>query len=140
MTKVIFRPLIEERGFDKFFNEISNNVEIPFKRFLRIDVVDAEKSIEFIAELPGVKKEDVKILLEDGVLTVSGEKKNEYKGNEKINIFRNERLFGRFERKFELPEDINLDEITAKFENGLLKISIAKLVTEKPKERIIEVK
>ncbi|MCH7962632.1 MAG: Hsp20/alpha crystallin family protein [Bacteroidetes bacterium] len=140
MTKVIFRPLIEERGFDKFFNEISNNVEIPFKRFLRIDVVDAEKSIEFIAELPGVKKEDVKILLEDGVLTVSGEKKNEFKGNEKINIFRNERLFGRFERKFELPEDINLDEITAKFENGLLKISIAKLVTEKPKERIIEVK
>jgi len=140
MTKVIFRPLIGERGFDKFFNEISNNVEIPFKRFLRIDVVDAEKSIEFIAELPGVKKEDVKILLEDGVLTVSGEKKNEFKGNEKINIFRNERLFGRFERKFELPEDINLDEITAKFENGLLKISIAKLVTEKPKERIIEVK
>jgi len=56
MTKVIFRPLIGERGFDKFFNEISNNVEIPFKRFLRIDVVDAEKSIEFIAELPGVKK------------------------------------------------------------------------------------
>jgi len=140
MTKVIFRPLIGERGFDKFFNEISNNVEIPFKRFLRIDVVDAEKSIEFIAELPGVKKEDVKILLEDGVLTVSGEKKNEFKGNEKINIFRNERLFGRFERKFELPEDINLDEITAKFENGLLKISIAKLVTEKSKERIIEVK
>jgi len=71
---------------------------------------------------------------------VSGEKKNEFKGNEKINIFRNERLFGRFERKFELPEDINLDEITAKFENGLLKISIAKLVTEKSKERIIEVK
>jgi len=88
----------------------------------------------------GVKKEDVKILLEDGFLTVSGEKKNEFEGKEEINIFRNERSFGKFERKFELAEDINPDEITAKFENGLLQISIAKLVPEKPKERIIEVK
>ena len=140
MTKVIFKPFIGERGIDKFFNEIKNNVEIPFKRFLRVDVVDTEKSIEFIAELPGVKKEEVKILLENGFLTVSGEKKNEFEANEEINVFRNERLFGKFERKFELPEEINPDEITAKFENGLLKISIAKLVTEKPKERIIEVK
>ncbi len=140
MTNVIFKPFIGERGIDKFFNEIKNNVEIPFKRFLRVDVVDTEKSIEFIAELPGVKKEDVKILLENGFLTVSGEKKNEFEANEEINVFRNERLFGKFERKFELPEEINPDEIKAKFENGLLKISIAKLVTEKPKERIIEVK
>jgi len=140
MTKVIFKPFSGERGIDKFFNEIKNNVEIPFKRFLRVDVVDTEKSIEFIAELPGVKKEDVKILLENGFLTVSGEKKNEFEANEENNVFRNERLFGKFERKFELPEEINPDEITAKFENGLLKISIAKLVTEKPKERIIEVK
>ena len=109
-------------------------------RFPRVDVVDDEKSIKLIAELPGVKKEDVKILLEDGFLTVSGEKKNEFEGKEEINIIRNERLFGKFERKFELPEDINPDEIKAKFENGLLNISIAKLVPEKPKERIIEVK
>ena len=60
--------------------------------------------------------------------------------DEEINVFRNERLFGKFERKFELPEDINPEEIKAKFENGLLKISIAKLIPAKPKERIIEVK
>jgi len=71
---------------------------------------------------------------------VSGEKKNEFEANEENNVFRNERLFGKFERKFDLPEDINPDEIKAKFENGLLKISIAKLAPEKPKERIIEVK
>ncbi len=140
MTNVIFKPLIGERGFDKFFNEFTNDVEFPVNRFPRVDVVDDEKSIKLIAELPGLNKEDVKILLEDGFLTVSGAKKNEFEGKEEINIIRNERLFGKFERKFELPEDINPDEITAKFENGLLKISIAKLIPEKPKERIIEVK
>ncbi len=140
MNNVIFRPFIRERGFDKFINEFTKNVEFPVNRFPRVDVVDDEKSIKLIAELPGVKKEDVKILLEDGFLTVSGEKKAESEGKEEINIIRNERLFGKFERKFELPEDINPDEIKAKFENGLLNISIAKLIPEKPKERIIEVK
>jgi len=140
MNNVILKPIIAERGFDRIFNEFTNNVEFPFKRFPRVDVVDDEKSIRIIAELPGVKKEDVKILLENGVLTVSGEKKNEIEASEEINVFRNERLFGKFERKFELPGDINPDEITAKFENGLLKISIDKLVPEEPKERIIEVK
>jgi HSP20 family protein len=140
MSNLIFKPIIRERGFDKFFSEFTKNVEFPVNRFPRVDVVDDEKSIKLIAELPGVKKEDVKILLEDGYLTVSGEKKNDFEGKEEINIIRNERLFGKFERKFELPEDINPDEIKAKFENGLLNISIDKLVPEKPKERIIEVK
>jgi len=140
MTNVIFKPFIAEKGFDKFFNEFTDNVEFPFKKFPRVDVADDEKSIRLIAELPGVKKEDVKILLENGFLTVSGDKKSEFEANEEINVFRNERLFGNFERKFELPENINPDEIKAKFENGLLKISIAKLAPEKPKERIIEVK
>jgi HSP20 family protein len=134
------KPFIEEKGFDKFFNEFKNNVEFPFKSFPKVDVVDDEKSIRLIAELPGVRKEDVKILFENGILSVSGEKKNELETNEEINVIRNERLFGKFERKFNLFEDINPDKITAKFEHGLLKISIDKLVPEKPKERIIEVK
>ena len=140
MNNVIFKPFIAETGIDKFLNEFTNNVEFPFKRFPRVDVVDDEKSIRLIAELPGVKKEDVKILLENGFLTLSGEKKNEFEANEQISVCRNERLFGKFERKFELPEDINPEEIKAKFENGLLKISIAKLIPAKLKERIIEVK
>ncbi|MFC2119801.1 Hsp20/alpha crystallin family protein [Bacteroidota bacterium] len=140
MTNVRFKPFIAETGFDKILNEFTNNVEFPFKSFPRVDVIDNEKSIRLIAELPGVKKEDVKILLENGLLNVSGEKKNEIETSEEINVLRNERLFGKFERKFKLPEDINPDKITAKFENGLLKISIDKLVPEKPKEIIIEVK
>ena len=140
MNNVIFKPIIAEKGFDKIFNEFTKNVEFPFKRFPRVDVIDDDKTIRLIAELPGVKKEDMKILLENGFLTLSGEKKNEFQANEENNVFRNERLFGKFERKFELPKDINPDEIKAKFENGLLKISIAKLIPEKPKERIIEVK
>ena len=140
MTNVVFKPFIAEKGFDKFLNEFKNNAEYPFKRFPKVDIVDDDKSIQLIAELPGVKKEDVKILFENGLLTISGEKINELETSEGINVIRNERLFGEFERKFKLREDIDPDKITAKFENGLLKISIDKLIPEKPKERIIEVK
>jgi HSP20 family protein len=140
VNNIIFKPITSQIGFDKILNEFEVNVEFPFKRFPRVDVIDEEKSIRLIAELPGVKKEDVKILLENGLLIVSGEKKNEFDANEEIIVLRNERMFGKFERRFELADDINPDEILAKFENGLLKISIAKLAPEKPMERIIEVK
>jgi len=140
MTNVVFKPFIAEKRFDKFFNEFKNNAEFPFNRFPKVDVIDDENSIRLIVELPGVKKVDVKILFENGLLTLSGEKKNDFETNEAIKVLRNERLFGEFERKFKLSEDIDPDKITAKFENGLLNISIGKLVPEKPKERIIEVK
>jgi len=140
MTNVVFNPFIAEKRFDKFFNEFKNNAEFTFNRFPKVDVIDDENSIRLIVELPGVKKEDVKILFENGLLTLSGEKKNDFETNEGIKVLRNERLFGEFERKFKLSEDIDPDKITAKFENGLLNISIGKLVREKPKERIIEVK
>ena len=77
MTNVVFKPFFAEKGFDKFLNEFTNNAEYPFKRFPKVEVVDDEKSIRLIAELPGVKKEDAKVLLENGLLTISGEKKNE---------------------------------------------------------------
>lgn len=140
MNKIMFKPFTSQIEFEKILNEFEGNLEFPFKRFPRVDVIEEEKSIRLIAELPGVKKEDVKILLENGLLTVSGEKKNEFAANDEIIVLRNERMFGKFERRFELADDINPDEISAKFENGLLKISIAKLAPEKPKERIIEVK
>jgi HSP20 family protein len=140
MTRVILKPFTREANIERFFNDFSENLEVSFNSFPKVDVVEDNDSLNLIAELPGVKKEDVKIILEDGVLTISGEKKNELISKEDINIFNNERIFGKFERKFKLTDDINPDEVTAKYENGLLKIKVAKLKPEEPKERIIEVK
>jgi len=133
MTKVILKPFTRGANFERFFNDFSEDLEGSFNSFPKVDVVEDSDSLNLIAELPGVKKEDVKIVLEDGVLTINGEKKNELVGKEEINIFK-------FERKFKLTDDVNPDEITAKYENGLLKIKVAKLKPEEPKERIIEVK
>lgn len=138
--QVIFKPLLRRTDTKKLFSEFPNNFELSFNSFPKVDLMEDEKFITIIAELPGVNKDDVKIVLEDGVLILSGEKKNDVNENDKINFSRNEREFGKFERKFELVEDINPDEVKAKFDNGLLKIMIAKLTPEEPKERIIEVK
>lgn len=138
--QVIFKPLLRRTDTKKLFSEFPNNFELSFNSFPKVDLMEDEKFITLIAELPGVNKDDVKIVLEDDVLILSGEKKNDVNENDKINFSRNEREFGKFERKFELVEDINPDEVKAKFDNGLLKIMIAKLIPEEPKERIIEVK
>ena len=138
--QVIFKPLLRRNDSKKLFSEFPNNFELSSYSFPKVDLMEDEKFITIIAELPGVNKDDVKIVLEDGVLTLSGEKKSDVKEDDKINFSRNEREFGKFERKFELVEDINPDEVKANFNNGLLKIMIAKLSPEEPKERIIEVK
>ena len=138
--QVIFKPLLRRNDSKKLFSEFPNNFELSSYSFPKLDLMEDEKFITIIAELPGVNKDDVKIVLEDGVLTLSGEKKSDVKEDDKINFSRNEREFGKFERKFELVEDINPDEVKANFNNGLLKIMIAKLTPEEPKERIIEVK
>lgn len=138
--QVIFKPLLRRNDSKKLFSEFPNNFELSSYSFPKVDLMEDEKFITIIAELPGVNKDDVKIVLEDGVLTLSGEKKSDVKEDDKINFSRNEREFGKFERKFELVEDINPDEVKANFNNGLLKIMIAKLTAEEPKERIIEIK
>jgi HSP20 family protein len=140
MTQVIFKPVRRKPNFDKIYREFPDCFDLPFNNFPRVDVIEDDKSIRLFVELPGVNKEDVKIILEDGVLTLNGEKTNELDDTNKINVFRNERMFGKFERKFKMPEDINPDKVTARFERGLLKITVAKLLPEEPKERIIEVK
>jgi HSP20 family protein len=140
MTRVNFHPYLRQMNFDKLFNEMPNNLDFMFNRFPKVDLMEDKNSVNIIAELPGVSKEDVKIILEEGVLTLSGEKKNNVGEKDDVNVLTSERTFGKFERKFELPEDINPDEVKANFNNGLLKISIAKLVPETPKEIVINIK
>ena len=140
MSNMFYNPVISKRNFEKMFGEFPINFSKQCGSFPSVDIVENDDSFELFAELPGLIKKDVKIIVEDGILTISGEKKNNIGEDDKSIITRNERTFGVFERKFKLTDDINPDDIKANFENGLLKISFAKLVPEKPIERIIEVK
>ncbi len=140
MTRVNFNPQFRHLNFDKLFSEIPNNFDMLFNKFPKVDLMENKNSVNIVVELPGVSKEDVKIVLEDGVLTIRGEKKNIVDEKDNVKILTNERTFGKFDRKFELPEDINSDEVKANFDNGLLNITIAKSIPETPAEKVIEIK
>jgi HSP20 family protein len=88
-------------------------------------------------DLPGVKKENIEISVNDGILTISGERKLERK-EEKENYTRIESFFGRFERSFKLPADADADAIEAKYEDGVLRLYIPR--RQKPEGKKIEIK
>ena len=82
-----------------------------------------EKGYYLEIDLPGVDKDNIEISVNEGILTISGERKLERK-EEKENYTRIESFFGRFERSFKLPADADTDNIEAKFKNGVLKLFI----------------
>jgi HSP20 family protein len=106
-----------------------------------IPAVDVEETAdEYLirAEMPGLKKEDVKISLQENVLTISGEKKSEAKSDDK-RYHRLERTYGSFQRSFSLPEPIKADKIGARFKDGVLEVKIPKSEETKPREIDIKV-
>ena len=104
-----------------------------------IDIQENADNFELTAELPGIDKKDVNISINDDVLTISGEKKNEVK-KEDTQCYRSERIFGKFERSFRLPDEVDQDKIEANYENGILHLQIPKTEESKPKEREIKIK
>ena len=97
------------------------------------DISETDDSFEVRAELPGVSKDDVQISVKDNLLTIKGEKRQENVGDSK-NYKRIERRYGTFERNFTLPPKVDADNIKAKFNDGVLTLSIPKPEEVKPKE------
>ncbi|MGB9276736.1 MAG: Hsp20/alpha crystallin family protein, partial [Terrimicrobiaceae bacterium] len=97
-----------------------------------VDIAEDDKEYLIKAELPEVKKEDVKVTVEGGVLTITGERKfeKEEKGKK---YHRLERAYGSFMRSFTLPEGAAGDKISADFKDGVLKVHLAKSPEAKPK-------
>jgi HSP20 family protein len=102
-----------------------------------VDISETNNEYLIKAELPEVKKEDVKVSVENGVLTVSGERKFE-KEEKGVKYHRVERSYGSFVRSFSLPDDADENKVSAEFKDGILKIHIQK--NEKARPRAIEVK
>ncbi|HUX61128.1 MAG TPA: Hsp20/alpha crystallin family protein [Ignavibacteriaceae bacterium] len=146
MTFVKFQPAKEfDKSFygncGKFYKDYPDlNLNTGFTFSPRVDISEDSNKFYFELELPGVKKDDLKISYQESVLTVSGEKKNTLKDQKEKELLRNERYFGTFKRIFTLPEGINPDSIEAKFEDGILAITVAKVEVKSPKEKTIEVK
>jgi HSP20 family protein len=99
-----------------------------------IDIVEGEEKIVLVAEVPGVKPEDLVVTLENNILTITGERKLKEVEEEKENLLRVERRFGKFARSFTLPAAVDPEKVVATFENGLLTITLAKREEFKPKQ------
>lgn len=103
---------------------------------VKTDVEETEKAFLLNFDLPGMKREDVRIDLAGQVLTVSGERKREFDGGAGATR-RIERSYGKFERAFTLPKTVDADKIEAHLENGVLRIALPKVEDAKP--RAIEI-
>ena len=101
--------------------------------FAPTDVSEDANALQISMELPGVRSEDVRLSLENNILTIRGEKRQEVdENNERVHRF--ERVYGMFERTFALPNTVDPDKIDAGFENGVLLIRIPKAERARPRE------
>lgn len=144
MTYVKMNPM---RGFEKaaksvneFFTDMEKGVRFDIGGFNpRVDIVEDSKNIFVYAEIPGIAKEEIKISInEEHMLSIKGEKKMKEDFKDKT-FLRNERLFSGFDRSFILPDNIDAEKISAKYENGLLILTVPKVEPPQPKEIKIDI-
>jgi HSP20 family protein len=125
-----------DNAFDRFFNQAGSmaGAWVPV-----VDVRETKDAIEVLAELPGLRPEDVEVNVENNVLTIAGEKKQEVaEQDSEAEYHLVERRCGRFERSFTLPRTVKSDAIAARFEHGLLTVTLPKAEAAKP--RRVEIK
>ena len=103
-----------------------------------VDITEDEKEFLLKAELPGVKREEVKVTVEDGVLMLSGERRFEKEEKDK-KYHRIERAYGSFMRSFTLPEETPADKVAAEFKDGVLLVHLPKAMTPKPSPMEVKV-
>lgn len=103
-----------------------------------VDIKENDNAITVNAELPGMKKEDINISVENGVLTISGERSQEKK-EESEKYHRVERSYGSFRRSFALPENVKEADIKASYSDGVLKVDVPKSPVTKPESKKITV-
>ena len=158
MTKVTFHrglPVIDRESFltpfDRMFDElvsssfpqINETVGVnPFGNtaYPKGNVYEYEDKVGVIAEIPGLDKKDLNVEVEDGVLTIAGEKHNGMFDEAKAKILRRELKHSSFKRQFTLGDLLDGDNIKANFKDGILSVEIPKVEPELPKKNIVKIK
>lgn len=97
-----------------------------------VDIKETDDAYLIEAELPGLSKNDVKVTVDDGVLTIQGERKQEEESTDK-KIHRVERFYGSFMRRFSLPDNVDENSVKARFKDGVLTLSVKKAEPKEPK-------
>ena len=157
MTKVVLRnpfPIIDrdefltpfDRMFDKIvesnFPDITKSVGVkPFQgtAYPKVNVYEYDDKVGIIAEIPGLEKKQIKVEVEDGVLTISGDKHTVW-DEAKAKVLRRELKQSSFKRQFTLGEELDGDNISANFKDGILSISIPKIEPKQPKVNKVKIK
>ena len=102
------------------------------------DIIETDKEYRLRAELPDVKKEDVRLTLNNGLLTIQGERKEE-KEEDRGTFHRRELKYGTFVRRFTLPENVDTDKMEAHFRDGMLTVVIPKSESKQPQAKEITI-
>ncbi len=130
-----------DRLFDRIFSPIARADDEAYVFSPKVDVKQKKDHYTIEADLPGVKKEDVNVSLEDGVLSISATTSSEKdEKNEDEKIIRKERFYGSFHRSFYVGKETSADKLQAKFENGVLKITLPYTETQTEKRIQVDVK
>jgi HSP20 family protein len=106
--------------------------------FPRVDITESKDAYLIKADLPGMTRDEIKVNVEEGVLSISGEKKSDFETANKDSYYHFERRYGKFIRSFSLPSHVDSRSIEARYTNGVLEINLKK--TEESKPKAIEVK
>lgn len=124
--------------FNRFFEEFGFGSAVAEEDYtLAMDIRETDEAYIVEADVPGIKKEDIKIEVNDDVLTIKGERKDEHEEKKK-DYHRIERQYGSFRRSVSIPGGIKHDAVEAKFDDGVLRVTLPKREDAKPRQ--IEVK
>jgi len=149
MAILRFDPI---RSFEAISNKMSSimsdidkGVNIEYGGFSpKVDISEDDAKVYFYFEIPGLKKEDVKVTInEENILTIKGEKKREQKlidNPEDKTYIRCERMFGGFTRSFLLPDTVSKESINAMYESGILNLTFDNVQPVKPRDFEVEIK
>ena len=126
-------PFAGRSALERWFGDFSSSRFQP-----RIDVVDEGQVLRVTAELPGMDREDLNVSVEDGAIVLRGEKKQDAR-SEEAGCYRLERAYGRFLRTIPMPENADPDRALAKFDNGVLTLTVPKLEPSRSASRTIDI-
>lgn len=125
------------RGLDSSWPSFGSAFSSERRGWPSLEIAESDEEWKVSAEIPGMEEKDIEILVDEGTLTLRGEKRSEIEDKEKQF---SERYYGRFERRIPLAPDVQTDRAEAKFKNGVLTVTLPKNPNSKPRVKRIAIK